>query len=130
MPEGLTAAAPSGVLTLAALRDSFPDAAHTAIRASILAGAGDGLIARGRAFLEAQVASRSLTPRPGVGPDAVLSRMEDRLRKDDLDGALAEAAALPSEAAGAMDGWLAAARLRAGAVAGLAALEGALAATN
>ena len=29
-----------------------------------------------------------------------------------------------------MDGWLAAARLRAGAVAGLGALEGALAATN
>ena len=56
--------------------------------------------------------------------------MEDRLRQDDLDGALTEAEALPTEAAGAMDGWLAAARLRAGAVAGLAALDGAARPTN
>jgi hypothetical protein len=65
-----------------------------------------------------------------MSPDAVLSRMEDRLRRDDLDGALAEADQLPSEAAAAMRGWLDAARLRAGAVDGLAELNGALAATN
>ena len=59
------------------------------------------MLARGRAFLAAQVASRSLTPQPGAEPDAVLSRMEDRLRNDDLAGALAEADALPSEAAAA-----------------------------
>ena len=102
VPEGLTAAAASGVPTLAELRDSFPDAAHEAIRASIMASAGDGVVARSRAFLEAQVASRSLTPQPGMAPDAVLSRMEDRLRQDDLAGALAEAAQLPSEASAAM----------------------------
>jgi hypothetical protein len=130
VPAGLSAAAPTGVATLAGLRDSFPDAAHAAIRASIMASAGDGLLARSRAFLGAQVASRSLTPKPGVSPDAVLSRMEDKLRRDDLDGALAEADQLPSEAATAMGGWLDAARLRAGAVDGLAELNGALAATN
>jgi hypothetical protein len=130
VPAGLSAAAPTGVATLAGLRDSFPDAAHAAIRASIMASAGDGVLARSRAFLEAQVASRSLTPKPGMSPDAVLSRMEDRLRRDDLDGALAEADQLPSEAAAAMRGWLDAARLRAGAVDGLAELNGALAATN
>ena len=42
VPEGLTAAAATGVQTLAQLRDSYPDAAHAAIRASIMAGAGDG----------------------------------------------------------------------------------------
>ena len=68
MPEGLTAAAASGVPTLAELRDSFPDAAHEAIRASIMASAGDGVVARSRAFLKAQVASRSLTPQPGMAP--------------------------------------------------------------
>ena len=56
--------------------------------------------------------------------------MEDRLRHDDLDGALAEAEQLPSEAAAAMGGWLDAARLRAGATAGLAELDAALPATQ
>ena len=68
VPEALTAAAASGVPTLAQLRDSFPDAAHAAIRASIMASAGDGVLARSRAFLEAQVASRSLTPQAGMTP--------------------------------------------------------------
>jgi hypothetical protein len=130
VPPGLTAAAGSGVATLASLRDGYADAAHAAIRASILAGAGEGVLARSRAFLAAQVASRSLTPQAGAGTDAVLSRMEERLRHDDLDGLLAEAGQLPSEAAAAMQGWLDAVRLRAGAVHGLAELETALSATN
>ena len=75
-----------------------------------MASAGDGVLARSRAFLEAQVSSRSLTPQTGQGTDAVLSRMEDKLRQDDLDGVLAEAESLPSEAAAAMGDWLAAAR--------------------
>lgn len=131
IPAGLAAAAPTGVASLASLRDSFGTDAHEAIRASILAtAAGEGVLARARAFVEAQVASRSLTPQAGVGPNAVLSRMEDKLRHDDLDGALTEASQLPSEAAAAMGGWLAAAKLRAGAVDGYAELERSLAATN
>jgi len=130
VPEGLAAAATSGVPTLAQLRDSYPDAAHAAIRASIMAGAGDGVLARSRAFLQAQVASRSLTPKPGMTPDAVLSRMEDRLRRDDLQGVLDESAALPSEAASAMSAWLASAKLRLGAEEGLAALNSAAPASN
>jgi hypothetical protein len=130
IPEGLSAAAASGVPTLAQLRDRFPDAAHAAIRASIMASAGDGVFARSQAFLKAQVASRSLTPQPGASPDAVLSRMEERLRQGDLQGVLAESAALPSEAAAAMAGWLDAAKLRLGAETGLAQLDAAPAATN
>jgi hypothetical protein len=61
-------------------------------------------MSRSRAFFTAQVASRSLTPKQGMDPDAVLSRMEDHLRNDDLAGALAEAQGLPSEAAAAMSG--------------------------
>jgi hypothetical protein len=130
VPQGLVAAAPTGVATMARLRDDFSDAAHAAIRSSIMAGAGDGLFARTRAFFGAQMASRSLTPQVGASPDAVLSRVEDRLRRDDLDGALAEAGQLPSEAQAEMGPWLAAARLRAGAVDGLSKLEAALSATN
>jgi hypothetical protein len=130
VPEALEAAAESGVATMAALRDRFPDAAHAAIRASIMASAGEGVMARSRAFLEAQVASRSLTPQQGTNPDAVLSRMEERLRNDDLAGALAEAGNLPSEAAAAMADWLEAARRRAAAVEAVARLDAAAPATN
>jgi hypothetical protein len=130
IPAGLEAAAPTGVATLAELRDSYPDAAHAAIRAGILASSGEGLVSRSRAFFTAQVASRSLTPKQGMDPDAVLSRMEDHLRNDDLTGALAEAQGLPSEAAAAMSGWLDAARLRVGAVDGLAEVAASLPATN
>ena len=117
--------------TLARLRDDFSDAAHAAIRASIIAGAGDGVLARTRAFLGAQVASRSLTPQEGMAPDAVLSRIEDRLRQDDLDGRAGRGRAAAVGGAGG-DGAAgsAAARLRDGAVDGLAELESALSATN
>jgi hypothetical protein len=130
IPEPLLAVAEGGVTPLPALRDNFPDAAHAAIQASIMASAGDGVFARSRAFLEAQVASRSLTPQDGMTPDAVLSRMEDRLRHDDLAGALQEAGQLPTEAAAAMSGWLGAAQSRLDAEAALATLEAGHAATN
>lgn len=131
IPEGLAAAAPTGVATLSSLRDSFGDEAHAAIRASVLStAAGQGVLARARAFVEAQVASRSLTPQAGAGTDAVLSRMEQKLQQDDLDGAISEAGQLPSEAAAAMATWLDAAKLRAGALAGYAELDHALGATN
>lgn len=131
LPEGLSAAGESGVASMATLRDSFPDAAHAAIRAAIMGGAENGgILDRSRAFLEAQVATRSLAPRDGVGPDAVLSRMEDKLRHDDLAGAIAESDNLPSEAAQAMSGWLDAAKLRANAETGFGALTADLSAKN
>ena len=107
--------ASNGVVTMAELRADFPDAAHAAIRASILASAGDGLFASISAFTKAQVAGRSLTPQDGLGPDAVLSRAEAALKQDDLDKALSELDALPNAAMspdgdGPMDVWLAQAR--------------------
>ena len=106
--------ASDGVATMAKLRADFPEAAHGAIRASILASAGDGVFASISAFTKAQVAGRSLTPQDGVGPDAVLSRAEAALKQDDLDTALIEIDALPTAAMspdgdGAMDVWLTAA---------------------
>ena len=49
---------------------------------------------------------------------------------DDLAGAIADAAQLPSEAQAAMAGWLDAARLRQGAEAGIDTLSADLPATN
>ncbi|MFO1208170.1 MAG: hypothetical protein U1E40_03000 [Amaricoccus sp.] len=130
VPDGLSAAADAGVPTLAALRASFPDAAHDAIRASIEAKSGDGILARSRAFLEAQIATRSLTPQEGSSADAVLSRMEEQLRQGNLAGAIDEAGKLPPDAAAAMSGWLDAARARNAAVEGMATLDATLSGTN
>ncbi|PZQ46676.1 MAG: hypothetical protein DI556_19460 [Rhodovulum sulfidophilum] len=130
VPETLTAAAATGAPSVATLRTTFPEAAHAAIRASIVAGAGDGMFDRAYALFRAQIATRSLSPREGASPDAVLSRMEARLNQGDLAGAIAEAEALPSEAKAAMGDWLTQAKLRAGAEAGLSALESATPATN
>lgn len=130
VPDALAAAAATGVESIPELRDQFGAAAHAAIRASIQAGAGDGFAARARAFVEAQMAGRSLTPKEGMDPDAVLSRMEDSLRRDDLSAALAEAGKLPSEAKAALAGWLTAAQARADALAALAGLDSAAPAAN
>lgn len=130
VPQGLADVAATGVPTLAQLRDSFPDDAHAAIRASIMASAGTGVLARSQAFLEAQVSSRSLAPQSGMTPDAILSRMEDKLRRDDLAGVLAEAQSLPSEAAAAMQGWLDSVRRRVAAEDGLATLDSTLPASQ
>jgi hypothetical protein len=88
------------------------------------------MVARARAFVGAQVASRSLTPQQGMSPDAVLSRKENSLRRDDLAGVLAEAGHLPSVASAAMGGWLDGVRLRLAAEAGLAEISAQLPVTN
>ena len=130
LPEGLEAAADSGAPTLLTLQERFPDAAHEAIRAAIAAEGEGGLLARSRAFIEAQVATRSLTPQEGSDADAVLSRVEDHLQSGELAAALSEAEALPEEARAAMQGWLDDAELRQNAEEGLAQLQSNLPATN
>lgn len=130
VPETLTTVAAAGVPTINRLRVEFPDAAHDAVQASIITSADENVMARTTAFLRAQVASRSLSPKEGADADAVLSRMEARLREDDLAAALAESEALPAEAAAAMAGWLDAARSRLAAEQALSDLTADISATN
>ncbi len=73
-------------------------------------------------FLETQTGARSLTPRAGNDPDAILSRAEADLTKGDLAAALKEVMALPDAARPAMAGWLARAHLRQNAADAIAAL--------
>lgn len=130
LPEGLEAAAASGAPSLADLQAGFPAMAREAIRVAILASAGDGFLARARAYVEAQIASRSLSPQPGATPDAILSRMDDDLAKGDLAGVLTESTALPSEAKAALSGWLEGVKARQAADAALATLGPAQPATE
>jgi hypothetical protein len=112
VPAALSAAAEEGVPSLAALVEGYPPAARAALDASIRATMGEGALDRVSAFLRVQTGARSLEPRPGDDPDAVLSRAEAALRAGELESALSELAALPDAGQAAMAGWMDAARTR------------------
>lgn len=111
VPDALRSAALEGVPTVAALRESFPEAARAglaAARAEVPESEVQGI----GGFLRRQLSARSVTPREGSDPDAVLSRAEAALQAGDLDTALAETDALPDASKAAMQDWLAGATAR------------------
>lgn len=116
VPTALQARA-GGVASEAALSQAFPEAARAALAAA-RQGAGSGGIG---AFLKTQLNARSLSPRAGSDPDAVLSRMEAAAREGRLGDVLAEAEGLPEAALTPLQAWLETARAR------LAALDAATA---
>ncbi len=119
VPEALTSVAESGVATLSGLRDTFPDAARAALDASRDATAGgSGLTG----FLRNQLGARSLEPREGNDPDAVLSRIEAALRDNRLRDALAEMDALPDAGRAELSDWAGRASRRVEAVSAAQAL--------
>ncbi|SMX47221.1 COG4223 family protein [Actibacterium lipolyticum] len=107
VPPALSATAADGVPTLQALRQGFSQPARDALDASLRAQAGDNASDRFSAFLRSQVGARSLTPREGDDPDAVLSRAEAALGGGQLAAALSEIATLPEAGQEAMSGWVA-----------------------
>lgn len=110
VPDALRAPSADGVATLAELRSTFPPAARAALAAARIAGEdGTGGL---QAFLTRQLGARSVVPREGDDPDAVLSRAEAALAGGDLAQALAEIDTLPDEARSAMTGWAETARTR------------------
>ena len=112
LPAILTDNAQSGLPTLQTLRTSFPDAARVALDAALQANMGESWAERVGAFLRGQTGARSLTPREGTDPDAVLSRAEAALAAGDLPTALTELDALPPQAQAALTDWRAKADLR------------------
>ncbi|SLN24763.1 hypothetical protein ROJ8625_01028 [Roseivivax jejudonensis] len=122
IPEALSVAAEEGVPTRAALTETYPEAARDGLAAARAAGAGtEGDGNRLSAFMARQLNARSVTPRDGDSPDAILSRVEAAVNAGDLSTALDEIATLPEPAQEAMSEWTERARIRAEA---LAAAEG------
>lgn len=111
IPEALRQSAENGVATLANLQDRFPDAARSALSAARVAG-GDTSETGVAGFLRRQLGARSVAPRDGTDPDAVLSRAEAAVRDGRLTDALAEIETLPEPAQAAMQEWLQDARAR------------------
>lgn len=122
VPAALTDVAETGVTTLINLQTRFPDAARAALSTARTDAGPDGEGGFG-GFLRRQLGARSVAPREGTDPDAVLSRAEAAVGDARLTDALAEIDTLPEPAQAAMADWLADARARQAAEAAADALS-------
>ncbi|PRY20740.1 hypothetical protein CLV78_112114 [Aliiruegeria haliotis] len=128
VPAALTANAADGVPTLPELLAAFPPAARDALDASLRANSGSGVEDRTKTFLRTQLGIRSLAPKEGDDPDAILSRAEAAVAEGRLRDAVAELSALPEDGQTHMADWIALATTRADAVAAADELAASLAA--
>lgn len=119
VPAQLANVSGDGVVTLSSLQSTYPAAARQALK-DARAADRDGDKGLG-AFLQRQLGARSVEPRDGDDPDAILSRAEAAVTNGQLRTALDELSALPDAAKPAMEDWMARADQR------LAALEAAAA---
>ncbi len=125
IPAVLAAAAEDGIPTTRDLQDSF---AATA-RAALATARDEGLSEDGGGvggFLRSTFNVRSVAPREGASPDAVLSRIDAAVSDGRITDALAEAETLPEVVRGAMSDWLGAAQSRADAQSALEVLSQAI----
>ncbi|MBP8932177.1 MAG: hypothetical protein KBG46_12975 [Paracoccus sp.] len=98
--------------TLEQLRAEFPAAARAGLAAALNAapnsGGALGVIGD---FLRVQTGARSVEPREGDDPDAVLSRVDAAVKAGDIRGALTGITTLPEPAQAAMADWTSRAQL-------------------
>jgi len=112
LPNQLRSLAQEGVQTYQELRDSFAEAARSALNAARdEVNENEGFMGIGN-YLRKQFQARSVTPKTGDDADSVLSRAEQALRENDLNGALNELDALPDAARDQMQPWIDQARER------------------
>lgn len=122
-PDALTSVATEGVASMASLQNGFPDAARSALQEVQTVPEDASTADRMASFLRRHTNARSLAPREGDDPDAVLSRAEAALASGDVPAALAELDALPDDAKAALQDWIDAASARANAVAAMNEME-------
>ena len=124
LSPALVAAAPYGVPTADVLAQAFPEQSRTALIAARTTGtpqvSGSNRVGD---FLRSQLGMRSITPRAGNDPDAVLSRAEAAIRAGQVSNALSALTALPESARTSMAEWIEQAELRQAAQLAVAALS-------
>ncbi|MBN8629500.1 MAG: hypothetical protein J0L76_01440 [Rhodobacterales bacterium] len=124
LSAALGGSAGSGVPTLAGLQAAFPDAAREALRVARDISPQDGWSDRLVDFLAAQTGARSVTPREGSEPDAVLSRAEFALGEGRVADALAEIDPLDPVIKAPLQAWTDLARAHLAAETALSAARG------
>ena len=113
VPEAVVATSQDGIATLGSLIETFPDAARAAlVAARTVETEGAQGANRVTSFFANQLGARSVAPREGDDPDAILSRSEAALRSGDLGTAITELTALPEVAQSAMADWQSRAQTR------------------
>jgi hypothetical protein len=130
LPQALLAAAPYGVPTTAALARDFADQARAALTVARKTGSetpenAGNISGAGRLsnFLQNQLGMRSVTPRQGNDPDAVLSRAEAAIEAGQVAETLTILTALPPAAHTSMASWIERAELRRAAQSAVASLS-------
>lgn len=108
VPASLAQTAMNGVPTLATLSETYPDAARAALAAVRSEDTGGGVAS----FFAKQLGARSVAPREGDDPDAVLSRVGAAVEAGRISDALAEADTLPDGAKAPLAEWVEQANLR------------------
>lgn len=112
--------AAEGIPTTDSLTEPFDTLARSALATARAEAAGEGDTGtRLASFLRAQLGARSVEPREGDDPDAVLSRAQFAAQNGDFATALTEIAALPESAQAAFADWIPAATARAQATAAI-----------
>lgn len=112
VPDALTSVAADGVVVQSELQSQFPDLARAALSQTIDTSSASTNADRLSLFLRDQFGMRSLAPRDGDDPDAVLSRVEESIRQGDLASAIAGLDALPDEGKRVFSDWVQAASSR------------------
>ncbi|MCY4290355.1 MAG: hypothetical protein OXC72_01160 [Roseovarius sp.] len=106
VPEELHGISKGGVASIAEISGDFPEAARNALteirKSATKSGGIDGL----NAFLSNMVNIRSLAPREGSDPDAILSRAEHAVQTGRLSDALMEIEKLPAEGLSEFSIWI------------------------
>ncbi|NND41406.1 MAG: hypothetical protein HKO04_04930 [Silicimonas sp.] len=125
-PKQLSAIAADGAPTLSRLQSEFPAAARRALSEVRSVPVDASTTEKFTAFLKRQTNARSLAPKDGDDPDAILSRAEAAVSEGDLETATAELSALPDDARAAMSEWISAAETRAAALNAVGTLENTL----
>jgi hypothetical protein len=107
LPSDLVNISKTGTASLSELKKQLPELSRIALREDAAANAGVTAIGKLTAFMKSQVGTRSLGPQQGDDMDAVLSRIEAALEKDDLAKALTETEILTDAAKLTMGKWVA-----------------------
>lgn len=108
IPEALAQSAAEGVPTLASISEGYPEAARAVLAAVRSEDTGGGVTS----FFTRQLGVRSVAPREGDDPDAILSRVGAAVSEGRIADALSQADALPEGAKSPLADWMAQAQLR------------------